>query len=143
MSFGSNGTDISLVAAADQSAAQYKFGSVDSNGAFAIATAAGQSVIGALQNNPGSGQAATIRVGGVSKAIAGGAITAGALLKVDSQGRVVAASLAVTNTSDAGAASDPLIASDVIGVALASASGAGVIIAVLVEPRGAVATTAA
>lgn len=140
MSFGSNGVDISLVAAADQTAQQYRGGTVDANGNFIIATAAGQSVIGVLQNNPASGQAASVRVGGVSKMVAGGAITAGALIKVDNQGRAVAATLASITQATV---PNNVTGSDVIGIALKGAGGAGEIIPVIVEPRGAVAGTAA
>lgn len=143
MSFGSNGVDISLIAAADQSAAQYKLGDVDSSGNFAIATAVGQACIGSLQNNPGAGAASTIRIQGVSKCVAGGAITAGALVKCDASGRVVAATLAYTNTSDAGAAQDALIGSYVVGKALKAAAALGDIIPVLMLHAGAAPTTAA
>jgi hypothetical protein len=54
-------------------------------------------------------------VSGQSKAKAGGTITAGAALASGADGRLVAASGVRVNTSDAGAASDPLIGPNVIG----------------------------
>jgi hypothetical protein len=144
MSRQSNGVDLSLLAAADYSGAgnQYRAVDVDSNGKAVKASAAGQSASVSCRTSP-----APVRLQpSVWRRLEGGsrrAVTAGALLKCDAQGRVVAASAGVTNTSDAGAASDPLIGSFVIGRALAAAGAAGEIIPVLVEPQGAVPTTAA
>jgi hypothetical protein len=143
MSRQSNGVDISLLAAADYSATgQYCAGMVNASGQFVKASVAGQTCIGILQNNPGAGQAAAVRVSGVSKIICGNTVAAGTLVKADNAGKAVPAALGTTNTSDAGAANDALIGSDVLGIAL-TGGVAGDIIALLVEPRGAVATTAA
>jgi hypothetical protein len=141
MSFQSNGVDISLLAAADLTSSQYLAIKVDANGKAALA-GAGESCIGILQNNPNSGQPATVRVAGVSKMVASGALTAGALIASDGAGKAKAAVKGTTNTSDAGAANDPAIGSDVLGILLKSAGGANEIVPVLVEPRGLVATTA-
>lgn len=141
MSFQSNGVDITRLAAADLSAKQYYAAKVDSNGAAALA-GAGEFAIGLIQNNPGSGYSTTVRVAGVSKAVAGGSVTAGAKVAADANGKLVAATDAKVNTSDAGAAADAVIASNVIGIALESAS-ANEIFAVLVTLSGASPTTAA
>ncbi|CAB4122562.1 hypothetical protein UFOVP36_63 [uncultured Caudovirales phage] len=132
---------ISLVAAADLSAKQYYAVKVDSAGKAAIA-AAGEYTIGYLVNKPTAGQAATIVYGGVSKALLGGTVAAGATVAADANGKTVDATEARTNTSDAGAATDPLIASNVIGVALVGGV-AGDIVPVLVLASGATPTTAA
>lgn len=132
---------VSLVAAADLSAKQYYAVKVDSNGKAALA-GAGEFVAGILQNKPVAGQAANIAWGGVTKAFAGGNITAGNKVAADANGKFVAASEAVVNTSDAGAAADPSIGSNVIGVALTSAS-TGDVFAVLLTNSGATPKTAA
>lgn len=142
MSFQNTGNVHSLVAAADLSAAQFRAVKVNSSGQAALA-AAGEFAIGILQNKPTAGQTATVvTVGPVSKAVAGGSITAGALVAADADGKVVAATLGRTNTSDAGASADALIGSNVIGVALEGAS-ANDVLAVLLTSSGAAPTTAA
>jgi hypothetical protein len=112
---------LSLVAAADLSAKQFFGIKVDSTGKAALA-AAGEPCIGVLQNNPTSGQVATVGFLGTSKAKAGGSITAGDQVTTDANGKIVAATKGRTNTSDAGAAADALIGSNVIGIALSGAS---------------------
>lgn len=69
--------DMTFTAAADLSASQYCLIYVDSAGKAALPTAAGQQCIGVLQNKPTSGLAATVRVYGVSKVVAGGVIAPG------------------------------------------------------------------
>lgn len=142
MSFGNvSHHTISAPAAADLSAKQFYAVKIDSNGRAAVA-AAGEFAVGILQNKPASGQAATVAYGGTSKAVAGGNITAGMTVAANADGKLVNAAEAVVNTSDAGAASDAVIASNVIGVALTGAS-AGDVFPVLVLMAGATPTTAA
>jgi hypothetical protein len=143
MSLQGYGTDITLVAGADLSATgQFRGVKVNSSGRAILAAAAGEFVIGVLQNNPGNGQAGTVRVAGATKMIAGAAVTAGAVVGVDSTGRVIAATGARTNTSDGGAAVDPLLGTFAIGVALEAAGAAGDVIAVHLMSLGAIPTTA-
>jgi hypothetical protein len=141
MAFQQNGLDITLVAGADLSAKQFYAVKVNSSGR-AVLAAAGEAAVGFLQNDPASGQAGTIRVGGVSKAVAGGSVAAGALVTSNVDGKVVAHTGGRTDTSDSGAAADPLIGSNVIGVAL-TGGASGEVISVLVTLAGAVPTTAA
>lgn len=109
---------ITIPAAADLSAQQYRCMTVDSNGRAAVANATAL-VVGILQNEPTAlGQAATVAYAGVSKAKAGGSITAGARVTADASGNVIAAATA----GDA-----------VIGVALQGAAS-GDIVQVLVNP---------
>ena len=71
---------------------QYCF--VKSTGAHQVglATAVTDAIVGVLQNKPqGPGHACTVAYEGVTKVIAGAAISAGALLVSDSQGRVITA----------------------------------------------------
>jgi hypothetical protein len=142
MSFQGSGVDISVVAAADHRTNQYRFMAVDNAGKVARA-GAGAFALGVLQNNPNADQAATIRVEGISKVVAGAAVAVGSLVASDSAGRAIVATLARTNTSDAGAAADALIGSNVMGVALEAAGAAGDIIAIAIVRCGAVPTTAA
>lgn len=142
MSTQGYGVDITLLAAADLSAKQFHFVKVDSNGKAAVA-GLGEAAIGVLQNNPGDGQAATIRISGKSKVVADAAITAGALLKSSADGQAATATASTVNTSDAGAASDPLVGSHVIGVATSTAAAAAEVIDMLITHAGAVPTTAA
>ena len=111
MATENNLTSISLAAAADLSAAQYKIVQINSSGQAALANATSLTV-GVLQNKPtAAGRIATVAVHGVCKCVAGGSITAGARLTSDANGNAVAASTA----GDA-----------VIGVALDSASSGDV-----------------
>lgn len=130
------GTDITLVAAADLSTKQFFAVKVDSAGKAALA-AAGEFAIGILQNNPTSGVAATVRVSGKSKGIAGAAITAGAPIACDANGKIVTATLARTKTDDAGVAADALIGSNVLGIAMTDAGAANDVVEILVLHSGA------
>lgn len=115
---------VGLLANADLSAAQYRAVTLtNSSGTARVARSTqGDRAIGILQNDPDTaGHAATVAVAGISKAVAGASITAGAAVSVDSQGRVVA----VASTVDFE-----------IGIALKTASNAGEIIPVLLLPAG-------
>jgi hypothetical protein len=92
---------------------------VNSAGAVVLQTTAGGAVYGILQDTPQLGQPARVGLFGITKAVAGAAITAGAQLDCDAAGRVV------THT-----------AGIIVGIALESASAAGQIIAVAIAPTG-------
>ncbi len=132
--------DISLVAAADLSASQYRFVKVDANGKAALA-AAGENAIGVLQDKPVAGQTATVRLYGISKVMAGAAIAKGAAVASDANGKAKTAVSARTDTSDAGAANDPLIGSYAVGIALQAAAADGEIIPVALVHLGAIPQT--
>lgn len=117
MAYEIPGFAFSLVAAADLSTHQYKFVNIDGTGKAALG-GNGTRVIGVLQNKPTSGQISTVVVTGVSKVVAGAAVTAGDSVQSDASGR------AITLAAGIGA-----------GVALSTASGAGVIIPVLLIAR--------
>lgn len=117
--------DISALAAADYSAAQYYAVKLTSEGPPPTATkcaTAGEQAHGILQDDPAAAnRGCTVRVLGTSKAVAGAAITFMAQVTVDSSGRVVAA-----DTNNDG----------VLGYALRAASTAGDVIEVLLTgPR--------
>lgn len=97
---------------------QYRFVKVTGLHQVGLCTAATDEAIGVMQNKPQvTGQAATVAIFGVSNVMASAAITAGALVTADAEGR------AVTTTT----------AADVLGVALGDASGANVLVPVLLR----------
>lgn len=97
---------------------QYRFVKVTGARQCGLATASTDNAVGVMQNKPQvTGQAATVGIFGVSNVTAGAAITAGALVTSDSTGR------AVTTAT----------AADVMGIALADASGANVLVPVLLR----------
>jgi len=136
-----SGLDIHLVAAADLSAKTGFLVKVDAAGKAALA-AAGEAAIGVLVNAPVADAIAIVRTAGIGLVIAAGVHAKGAVLAADANGKAVAATTGKVNTSDAGAAADPLIASHVIGVSLETGA-ADTLTACLILPMGAVPTTAA
>lgn len=139
---GYQGIDITLEAAADLTTHANKFVKVDANGKAALA-AVGEFAVGVLQNAPGLGALARVRVLGVTKVLSGAAIARGAFIAADAASKAKAAAAATTNTADAGVAADPLIGSHACGIALETAAAADVAIAVLLVHAGAIPTTAA
>ena len=78
MAYESPGLDLgTLTAAADLSSNQYYFVKLASATTGNVCTAITDLPIGILQNTPTSGQAADVRIFGISKASADGTITAG------------------------------------------------------------------
>jgi hypothetical protein len=142
MAYQANGTDVGTVAAgADLRTSQFLAVKLDNTGK-AVLAGIGEAVFGILQNTPNTGEACTIRVAGQSKAKAGGTVAAGATVASGASGVIVAASGARVKTDDAGAASDPVIGPNVIGIAMAGAV-VGDIFTIDVSPRGAVPATVA
>jgi hypothetical protein len=86
-----------------------------------VQTSSGGDVYGILQNTPASGQAADVGLLGVSKAVAGAAISAGALLQSDANGRVI------TQTGSGA----------VVGRAIEAATAANQVITIELLPSGA------
>lgn len=101
---------------------QYVFVKVTGANTAGLATAAANElVVGVLQNKPQNvGMAATVAIRGVSKALAGAAVTAGVAVKLDASGRVIAATL-------------PADAALVVGVSLQSAGAANEVLPVLIK----------
>lgn len=92
MSFEQDLRSITLVAAADLSAKQYRFVKVDTAGKAALSgVGATDTSVGVLQNNPTSGQMATVGYTGVTKAFALGVIAPGALVTSDANGKATTA----------------------------------------------------
>lgn len=69
---------------------QFLFVYVSAARVVTVQTSSGGAVYGILQNTPASGQAADVGIMGISKVVAGAAITAGANLMCDTAGRAVA-----------------------------------------------------
>ena len=115
-----------LTANADLSTHQFKVVSLQTTAGICQLAATSiitSKVIGLLQNNPKSGEAAEVAYSGIAKAIAGtSTITVGAILGVNTTSRVVG-----TTTDNVQA----------IGKALAASSAIGDIIPVLLMPGGA------
>ncbi len=102
MAISNRGTNLpGVVAAADLTAAQHRFVSVDSNGAAALTGAAGR-MDAVVENNPDIDQAASLMgPGSIAKVEASAAIAAGASVGSAANGQ---ARTAVTNDFIAGVA---------------------------------------
>jgi|SRR5215472_5979844 len=86
-----------------------------------LQTTQGAVCYGVLQNSPAQGQAADVAIGGITKVVVGAAVTAGAELMADTNGR------AITQTST----------NRKVGMALESATAANQLISMLVyTPNG-------
>lgn len=108
------------VASADLSSHQFKFMDIGATGA-ALNTSAGAMCDGVLQNKPDAlGKAASVAYSGVSKVVAGAAITAGARVMSSAAGKAVTAT--ATNIG--------------LGTALEAATADGDLIAVLLDTKG-------
>lgn len=70
---------------------QYRFVEQSSAGTVTVCNSAGENALGVLQNNPASGQAATIAVGGVTKVLAGATIAIGEQLATTAAGKAAVA----------------------------------------------------
>lgn len=139
-------TEIEILAGEDLSSYQYSGVKLNSSGAL-VRAGAGEFAIGILQNAPANGAVGIVRIAGVSVMKADGTgVTRGDRVSCAANGvgrasLAQASGLAHTNTSDAGASTDPLIGAAIIGIALTTAA-AGANFNVLLTHSGAVATTA-
>lgn len=83
---------ITVPAGSDLSTKQYYPMVLNSSKQLALATGEGGDVVGILQDKPdAAGRAGCLAIGGVSKAIAGGTITAGSRVTIDVNSKFVAA----------------------------------------------------
>lgn len=122
---------VSFIAGADLSSYRYAPVKLDSNGNVVLA-GPNERAIGILQNTPTAGQAASVMLYGITKAVANGAIGVGAAVIPAANGRVQAAG----NFHNHGAASSnpPTGQQRVLGFALTGATAAGQVIEVLLAP---------
>lgn len=120
--------DFSFKAAEDLSNYQYHFVTIDSNGEVALMNAIGDYLLGVLQNAPASGEEATVRIYGISKVVASGALTPGALVNAE-----------FVSTSDNGKAEATTTASETVcGVVLGASGAEDDLASVLLTPYGSV-----
>lgn len=83
---------LTRLAGADLSATgQYRFVEQSTAGTVTVCNSAGENALGVLQNNPTSGQAAVVAVGGVSKITAGATIAIGDQLATTAAGKAAPA----------------------------------------------------
>ncbi len=95
----------------------YYIAHMDTDG-DAVLAGAGEACLGVIVEENAVDKPATVQIGGVAKVVAGAAITAGAEVASDANGKAVTASGAGTKT---------------LGVALESATGDGTVIEVLID----------
>ena len=121
--YDSNGISSTMVAGESLAAAQYKLVelSTTADNTVEIVDGANDMPIGIVANNPVEGGAANIIHAGITKAIAGGSITRGALLKATTAGKVQTATQAATD------------AYAIVGRALQSAGGDGEVITISLQ----------
>lgn len=112
-----------------------------------VVCGAGEMPIGVLMNAPNSGEIAIVRTAGIAPVKADGTgYTRGDRISSAASGlgrasTAAASGTAHTNTNDAGSTTDPLIAANVLGVAIVTAAASAVGL-VLITHSGATATTA-
>lgn len=140
---GGSSHDVLYPAGASLTAAQNLFVKLNGSSQIVLADSAGEQALGVLLNAPGSGAIGIVRVLGACSVIASTGIADGALIATTvTSARAKPAVAAVVNTSDAGGASDPVIGSFVMGLALADGT-TGNLMPIFVNPMGAIPTTAA
>ena len=139
----SNGIDEHGLAGADLSAKQYFIVKKDTNGDFVLAVLGALSGCGVLMNAPASGEVAIVRKFGAAYVVTAGTIAKGAPFTSDAAGKAVAIVLAKVDTSDGGAAADPVIGSNVMGDMKTTTGIADTATPCFVSPRGLSATTGA
>ncbi len=96
----SNGTlKVTLIAGADLSSSQYKFVKMSADNTCVICAAATDVPIGVLQNDPASGEEASVTVIGGTKLTASAAIAAGIKIGTNNAGKADA-KIAGTDTTE-------------------------------------------
>lgn len=118
MAYTESTTCVTLVAAADLTAAQFRFVSVDSSGTVAL-TADDAHADGVLLNAPNSGEAAEVAIGGIVKVECGATVTRGGDVSSGANGK----------------AKDADTSAAVLGTALETGAD-GRVISILFHPRG-------
>lgn len=83
--------DVTMTAGEDLSAKQFHFVKVSADHTVVACTALTDIPFGVLQNDPVSGEGATVRIGGVSKISSDEAIAVGSLLGTSADGQAVVA----------------------------------------------------
>lgn len=92
MSYIEAGVNVTLLAAADQSAHQHKFMDVNTSGRAALQTTAGGRVFGVSREKPSAaGEPGTYQISGITKVVAGGTVTAGDNVQSHTDGSAITA----------------------------------------------------
>lgn len=117
---------------------QFYFVVDDGSGNVELNSVQGKACLGVLQNDPAAGEVATVRVYGVSKVVAGGAITFGQLVESNATGEAIP----VVDTT-ASTTTGALTGGFCMGIALDSAAAAGDLVSVLINHMGALPATPA
>jgi len=122
---------VSFTAGADLRNYRYAPVALDSNGRVVLPSA-NQRCIGILQNAPDAGEAASVMLYGISKAVAAGAISVGSPVIAAANGRVQAAG--TFHNHGASSSNAPTGQQRILGFALTGATAAGQVIEVLLAP---------
>ena len=102
MAWDIKGTDLGVVAAEDLSADQYSFVVQDSSSGLVRRPDSGtERALGVLQNAPLAGEAAVVRIAGVTKVVANAALAVGALVTLEYVSATDAGKAAATTTARA------------------------------------------
>lgn len=134
-----------FLAGADLSAEtnRYKAVKLNSAGAVVLCDAAGEAVLGSLYELGGDGKAVGVAVGDAVKYMAGGTFAnAMTALKTGADGKLVAAVAGKVDTSDSGAAADPLLGSHVVGYNGEAGADGKIITVYRIASTGSIPTTA-
>lgn len=135
--------DVLFPAGADLSSGQFLFVKLNGSSQVVLADTAGEAALGVLQNAPASGAVARVRVQGVSKVIAAGTLADGAVVATAASSARAKAAVPGTVAGGAGdPANDALVGSFAMGRLLADGA-AGAATTMLIQPMGAIPTTAA
>lgn len=99
----------------DAAAKLYTGVKLNADGAVVSVTALTDTPIGVLQNDPKTGQAAAVGIGGVSKVVAGATITPGAQLSFNTAGKAIvgAAGAKVFGVALTGGANNEVISASI------------------------------
>jgi hypothetical protein len=134
-------TTVSREAGADLTGKQFHLVKLNSSGQVVVCSAAGEMPFGVLQSEAdAAGKAVSVAIAGKSKVKLGGTVAALDPLKTDANAKAAVAVKGRTDTSDAGAAADPLLGSYVIGIATVAGAN-NEIGEILITHSGSVPTT--
>jgi hypothetical protein len=92
MAYIEAGVNVTLLAAADQSAKQFRFMDINTSGRAALQTSAGGRIACvSLEKPSAAGAPGTYQISGIAKVVAGAAVTAGDNVQSDTDGRAITA----------------------------------------------------
>lgn len=126
--------DFSWPAASDLTTKQYKWVKLNSSGQIVVCNTAGEQALGVLQNTPRSGEAAAVRIAGISKVVleVNDSLNPGDTVGTSENGNATKVNMAVTG-ADLG---DLVMGMCVDYGPVAASNPAGVLGSVLIRPMG-------